>query len=93
MRKTSLIWILSFLIGSALLVFQSISSLIGSEGNVWEYLSLIDLIDEKYLSFLLSISWLGIGKIFESIFTMSLFILLFCIGGIFFVWDLIFGRK
>ncbi len=93
MRKISLIWILSFLIGSALLVFQSVSSLTGTEGSVWEHLSLIDLIDEKYLSFLLSISWLGIGNIFESIFTMSLFILLFCIGGIFFVWDLIFGRK
>jgi len=93
MRKITLIWILSFLSGSALLVFQSISSLTGTEGSAWERLSLIDIIDEKYLSSLQSISWLGIGNIFDYIFTMSLFVLLFCVGGIFFLWDMIFGRK
>ncbi|HEA70241.1 MAG TPA: hypothetical protein ENI07_26015 [Desulfobacterales bacterium] len=93
MRKISLIWILSFLAGSVLLVFQTVSSLIRTEGDVWDRLSLIDIIGEKYLSSLLSISWLGIGNIFEYIFTMSLFVLLFGIGVIFFVWDSIFGKK
>lgn len=93
MRKVSLTWILAFLAGSVLLVFQTVSSLIRTEGNVWDRLSLIDIIDEKYLSSLLSISWLGIGNIFEYIFTMSLFILLFCTGIIFFAWDLIFKKK
>ncbi len=93
MRKISLIWILSFLAGSVLLVFQTVSSLIRTEGDVWDRLSLIDIIGEKYLSSLLSISWLGIGNIFEYIFKMSLFVLLFGIGVIFFVWDSIFGRK
>ena len=93
MRKISLIWILSFLAGSALLIFQTISSLTETEGSVWDRLSLIDIIDEKYLSSLVSISLLGIGNMFEYIFTMSLFVLLFCIGIIFFIFDLIFGRK
>jgi len=93
MRNISLTWILSFLAGSVLLVFQTVSSLIRTEGNVWDRLSLIDIIGEKYLSLLLSISWLCIGNIFEYIFTMSLFVLLFGIGIIFFVWDMIFGKK
>ena len=93
MRKISLTWILSFLAGSVLLVFQTVSSLTRTEGDTWERLSLMDIIDETYLSSLLSISWLGIGNIFEYIFTMSLFVLLFGIGVIFFVWDMIFGKK
>jgi hypothetical protein len=83
MRKISQVWILSFFAGSVLLVFQLISSLTETESKDWEYRGLIDIIDEKYLLSLLSISWLGIGNIFEYVFTISLFVLLFCIGVIF----------
>ncbi len=83
MRKISQVWILSFFAGSVLLVFQLISSLTETESKDWEYRGLIDIIDEKYLSSLLSISCLGIGNIFEYVFTISLFVLLFCIGVIF----------
>ncbi|MEA3279138.1 MAG: hypothetical protein U9Q38_00865 [Thermodesulfobacteriota bacterium] len=73
-------------IGGLLLVgFQAISSVMTPDEIVWKSLNLAGIVDAEYLKWIDSISWYNIQKIIKYIVTMPLYILLFCVGGLFLV--------
>jgi hypothetical protein len=78
MTKYTLIGVLSCVAGVLLIGFQMLSSVMGSKA-VWQNLSLVDVVGQQYFA--------------EYMVTMPLFVLLFCIGGLFFVLDYFLGRR
>lgn len=92
MNKYTLIGVLSCLGGGVLIGFQAISSAMGTKG-VWRNLSLVDIVGKPYSEWMGNSSLGGAERIAETIVTMPLFVLLFCIGGLFFVLDYLLGRR
>ena len=92
MTKFSIIGIISFIGGGLLLGFQSLSVLMGTDVK-WKSKKLITVFDKKYFEWLDSASFFGLERIPEYIVNMRLFILLFCIGILFFVLDYFFGKR
>ena len=92
MTKYTLMGVLSCVGGGLLIGFQAVSSAMGSKA-VWKSLSLVDIVGEQYFEWMGNASFGGIERIAEYIVTMPLFVLLFCIGGLFFVLDYFLGRR
>jgi len=92
MTQYTLMGILSCVGGGVLIGFQAVSSAMGSKG-AWLSLSLVDIAGEQYFEWMGGASFGGIERIAAYIVTMPLFILLFCIGGLFFVLDYFLGRR
>jgi len=92
MTKFTLFGVLSCLGGGLLIGFQMLSSTMESDGG-WQSLSLVDIIGEHYFEWLGNASFGGAERIAEYIVTLPLFVLLFCIGGLFFVLDYFLGRR
>ena len=92
MTKYTLIGVLSCVGGGLLIGFQALSSVMGSKA-VWQSLSLVNVLGGQYFEWMGSSSFGGVEKIAEYIVTMPLFVLLFCIGGLFFVMDYFLGRR
>ena len=92
MTKFSLIGLLSCLGGGLLLGFQVLSSIMDTK-NTWKGLNLLGVFGKEHFSWLEGASFFGLEKIADYVVTMPLFILLFCIGVLFFVLDYFFGRK
>ncbi|MFC1814436.1 hypothetical protein ACFL0M_00540 [Thermodesulfobacteriota bacterium] len=92
MTKFTLIGLLSCLGGGLLLGFQALSSIMHTEGT-WKILNLIGVVGEKHFTWLEGASFFGLEKMADYIVNMPLFVLLFCIGGLFLVLGYFFGRK
>jgi hypothetical protein len=92
MTKYTLIGVLSCVGGGLLIGFQMLSSIMGPKA-VWQSLSLVDIVGEQYFEWVGNSSFGGLERIAEYIVTMPLFVLLFCIGGLFFVLDYFLGRR
>ena len=92
MTKYTLIGVLSCVGGGLLIGFQTLSSVMGSK-TVWRSSSLVDIVGEQYFEWMGNSSLGGLERIAEYIVTMPLFVLLFCIGGLFFVLDYFLGRR
>jgi len=92
MTKYAFIGILSCLGGGLLIGFQVLSSTMGSQG-VWQSVSLVDIVGKQYFEWMGTSSFGGVERMVEYIATMPLFVLLFCIGGLFFVLEYFLGRR
>jgi len=92
MTKYTLIGVLSCMGGGLLIGFQALSSVMGSKA-VWKSLTLVDIVGKQYFEWVGNSSFGGLGKIAEPIVTMPLFVILFCISGLFFVLDYFLGRR
>lgn len=92
MTKYTLMGILACLGGGLLIGFQALSSTMGSQA-VWQSLSLVDIVGEQYFEWMGNSSSGGVERIAEYVVTMPVFILLFCIGGLFFVLNYFLGRR
>lgn len=78
--------------GGLLLGFQALSTVVGTKG-AWKSLTLVDIAGEENFAWLGKSTLFGLAGIVESLVTMPLFILLFCIGGLFLILDYFFGHK
>ena len=86
MTKFSLLGVLSCVAGGLLIGFQALSSIVGTEAK-WKSLAIVDIVNEKSLSWVNQLSSSGLEGVPETIVNMPLFVLLFCLGGLFFVLD------
>ena len=84
MSKFTLAGIVSWLVGLLLLGFQSISTLMTVEGK-WKQLNIVDVVDPQYLSWMDDISSEMIANAMNYIVNMPLFVVLFCLGTLFFI--------
>lgn len=84
MSKFTLAGIASWLGGLLLLGFQSISTLMTVEGK-WKQLDIVDVVAPQYLSWIDDISYEMIAKALDYIVNMPIFVVLFCLGTLFFI--------
>ncbi len=92
MTKFSLLGVLSCVAGALLVVFQFLSSIMGKETN-WKSLAISNLVNEKYLAWVDQIPFSWLERFIETIIQAPLFIILFCLGGLFFVMEYFLGKK
>ncbi len=92
MTKFSVLGILSCVAGGLVIGFQFLSSIIGKAAS-WESLAIADIVNEKYISWIQGLSMGGLESIPDAIVHMPIFIVLFCLGGFFFVLEYFFGRR
>ena len=92
MTKFSLLGVLACVGGGVLLGFQALTLFMGKEGR-YTSLKLTEVLDEKYFTWIHNSSFYGLESIPEFIIRMPLFVLLFCLGGLFFVLGYLFGKK
>ncbi len=91
MSKCVILGLISWLGGLVLLGFQAIFTFMDPSATslttktVWKKISIVDIIDIKYFDWINSISWVSIQNAANYIITMPLFILLFCLGILFFI--------
>jgi len=86
MSKYTIAGLVSWLFSALILLFQSISSLMGTEETmVFKNLSLVSVIGQGHFDWINSLSWVSVQKAASYIVTMPLFLLLFCIGILFFL--------
>jgi hypothetical protein len=86
MSKYTIAGLVSWLFSALILLFQSISSLMGTEETmVFKNLSLVSVIGQGHFDWINSLSWVSVQKAASYIVTMPLFLLLFCIGIFFFL--------
>jgi len=86
MSKYTIVGLISWLFSGLILLFQTISSLMGMEEKmVFKNSALVDIIGKGHFSWIDGISWVSIQKAVNYIVTMPLFLLLFCIGILFFL--------
>ena len=92
MTKFSIIGIISLIGGGLLVGFQALSVLMGTDGKR-KSMKLITVFDEKYFEWIDNASFFGLERIPEYIVNMRLFILLLCVGVLFFALDYFFGKR
>jgi len=86
MSKYTIVGLISWLFSGLILLFQTISSLMGMEEKMaFKSLALVDIIGKGHFNWIDGISWVSIQKAVNYIVTMPLFLLLFCIGILFFL--------
>jgi hypothetical protein len=91
MSKFTLIGILSCLGGLLLIGFQAISALVKTN-DVWNRISLVDVIGPSSFEGARSIAFLKIGHGVDYVTHMPLFLLLLIFGGICFIISMVSGR-
>ena len=84
MNKITIVGIACWLFSLLLLGFQGISSLMGTEGNVWKNLSLVDMIPSGF-NWVNTISSPMVYDAIVYIITMPAFMLFIAIGLFFFI--------
>ena len=92
MTKYGFFGFMAFIGGGVLLVFQFLSSVLGSKSK-WDSMRISYLLDEKYLDWIDRLSFMRADDILQYIVDMPLFILLFLLGVLFFIMDFFFGRR
>lgn len=86
MTKLTIAGLVSWFIGGLLFGFQALEALIGSEGNVaWKNLILMDVIGKSHFDWIAGMPEGIVHNIAQYIVTMPLYILLFCVGILFFI--------
>jgi hypothetical protein len=86
MSKYTIIGLISWVFSALVLLFQTISSLTGTtEKIVFKNLTLVGVFGEEYFNWIDSLSWVSIQKAANYIVIMPLYLLLFCIGILFFL--------
>jgi hypothetical protein len=86
MSKYTMAGLVSWLVSGLILLFQAISSLMGTEEKMaFKSLTLVSVIGQGYFNWINSLSWVSVQKALSYIVTMPLFLLLFCIGILFFL--------
>ena len=86
MSKYSIAALVSWLLSGLILLFQSISSLMGTgETLAFKRLSLVSVIGQEPFNWINSLPWVSVQRAVNYIVTMPLFLLLFCIGILFFL--------
>jgi len=93
MSKYTMAGLTSWLFSGLLLLFQAISSVMGNEEKfAFKSLSLVSVVGQKHFKWIESISWAGIQNAASYLVTTPLFILLFCIGILFFLIHMVTNR-
>jgi hypothetical protein len=86
MSKYTMAGLTSWLFSGLILLFQAISSVMGTEEKMaFKSLSLVSVVGQEHFKWIESISWASIQNLVSFLVTMPLFILLFCIGILFFL--------
>lgn len=86
MSKFTMAGLTSWLFSGLILLFQAISSVMGNEEKfAFKNLSLVSVVGQENFKWIESISWAGIQNAVSFLVNMPLFILLFCIGILFFL--------
>jgi len=89
MSKYTIAGLISWFFSGLILLFQTISSLTGTEEKmvfkVFKITTLVDVVGQEYFHWIDGISWVSIQTAVNYIVTMPLFLLLFCIGILFFL--------
>ena len=86
MSKYTIAGLVSWFFSGVLLLFQTISTVMGREEKmVWKSLNLVNVVGEHRLNWIDGLSWVSIQNILNYIVTMPLFLLLFCVGILFFI--------
>ncbi len=91
-NKFTIAGIAAFLGGGVLLGFQAISTLMETEGAAWKQISLLDIFDPSWFSWIDTLSWTLLRHTADYLVSMPLFLLLFGIGTFAFLLNAIFGR-
>jgi hypothetical protein len=86
MSKLTIAGIVAWLFGGVILLFQAISSWIG-KGDVmdWKSLTLLEFVGKNNFDWIEAISWVTIQQAITYIVNLPLYVLLFCVGIIFFI--------
>lgn len=99
MNKFTIVGIGAFIGGAVLLGFQTISTLMQTEGGPlmhtksgWKQMALVDIFNAKSFDWIDSLSWQTLQHVANYIVTMPLFLLLFVIGALAFVLNAFFGK-
>ena len=86
MSKYSIAALVSWLLSGLILLFQSISSLMGKgETLAFKSSSLVSVIGQENFNWINSLPWVSVQRAVNYIITMPLFLLLICIGILFFL--------
>jgi hypothetical protein len=86
MSKFKIAALVSWFFSGILFGFQAIEALIGSQGKmVWKKLTLMNVVGESHFNWIKGMSEGGIHNAVQYIATMPLYLLLFCVGIIFFI--------
>ncbi len=99
MSKFTILGLLSWLGSLVLLGFQAIFTFMDPSASslttktVWKKISVVDIIDTKYFDWINSIPWVSIKESANYVITMPLFILLFCVGLLFFITNAFMPKK
>ena len=84
MSKFTITGLVALILSALLLGFQTISSLMGSEGVAgmveWKSLTLVDIAEKSYLNWINNIPWVIIQQAVNYVFNVPLYILFFCFG-------------
>jgi hypothetical protein len=84
--KYTIAGLVSWLFSGLILLFQAISSFMGMEEKmVFKSITLVDVVGQGHFNWVDGISWVSIQTAVNYIVTMPLFLLLFCIGILFFL--------
>ena len=86
MSKLTIAGLVSWFIGGLLFGFQVIEALVRSGGDMaWKNLILMDVIDKSHFDWIAGMPEGILHNIAQYIVTMPLYILLFCVGILFFI--------
>jgi hypothetical protein len=86
MSKYAMAGLVSWLFSGLILLFQAISSVMGTEEKfAFKSLSLVRVVGQDHFKWIESISWAGFQNLVSFLVTMPLFILLFFMGVLFFL--------
>ena len=86
MSKFTILGLLSWLGSALILLFQAITTLMDPADKItWKGLSLMKAVGKSNFTWIEKISWIYVQKAAAYIVTMPLFLLLFCVGIIFFL--------
>ena len=93
MSKYSIAALVSWLLSGLILLFQSISSLMGTEETmVFKNLSLVSVFGQGYFDWIDNLSWVAVQNTLNYIANMPLFLLLFGIGILFFLMHMFLSK-
>ncbi len=86
MSKLTIAGLVSWFIGGLLFGFQVLKGIVGTGGDmVWENLILLDVIGKSHFDWIAGMPDGIVHNIAQYIVTMPLYLLLFCIGILFFI--------
>ena len=84
MSKFTITGLVAWILSALLLGFQTISSLMGSEGVAgmvaWKNLTLVDVAEKNYLNWINNIPWVSIQQAVNYVVNVPLYLLLFYFG-------------